>query len=481
MQGPSTKPSEPPSQPIQPPSAPPTPPTSDSETDSVVRPSIYSHQPQPRPAPLEQYYGVEPRNLHILSELKSDRLEGLYNLSFFVLAFCLIYMFVRNIVETGFLTGPSIVCTKEVLRDLKTSVLLTLPLPFLLLLAYAIVLLLSKRVIHVHTAALLHGMGIVTFLLIAVLLLSQARLHPMFGLLQGLLQVIVLLKNHSYVLTNILLAEETAQRREARRRNETASVSSLDSRARNGQAKEGVYYPRNVNLANFAYFVVAPTLVYETSYPRTRCVRKRYVAMYSVEVLFCAVIEYVLVRQFSIPIMLAGAKTDRLWWFCIKLALPSFITWLVMFWMIFHCFLSIIAELTRFADRQFYREWWNATTIQQFWRTWNMPVHEWCVRHLYAEAVKLHHVSPEAAAFGTFLTSALLHEYVCAVAFGMIRPYMFCGMLVQVPLIKISNRWQGQRRGNLFMWLMLFVGQSACALLYVRDYVTSRGAWTCSD
>ncbi len=39
----------------------------------------------------------------------------------------------------------------------------------------------------------------------------------------------------------------------------------------------------------------------------------------------------------------------------LKLALPTMYLWLCMFWMLFHLGLNIIAEVTRFGDREFYK------------------------------------------------------------------------------------------------------------------------------
>jgi hypothetical protein len=46
----------------------------------------------------------------------------------------------------------------------------------------------------------------------------------------------------------------------------------------------------------------------------------------------------------------AGDRFDLM-----KLALPSFVVWLLGFYTMFHCCLNITGELTRFADRQFYK------------------------------------------------------------------------------------------------------------------------------
>jgi len=34
--------------------------------------------------------------------------------------------------------------------------------------------------------------------------------------------------------------------------------------------------------------------------------------------------------------------------------------------------LNILAEILRFGDREFYKDWWNAKTIDEYWRKWNM-------------------------------------------------------------------------------------------------------------
>ena len=66
-----------------------------------------------------------------------------------------------------------------------------------------------------------------------------------------------------------------------------------------------------------------------------------------------------------------------------KLALPVTYTWLTGFYAFFHVWLNFLAELLRFGDRVFYKAWWNATDFEGYWRTWNMPVHGWIVRHAY--------------------------------------------------------------------------------------------------
>jgi hypothetical protein len=34
------------------------------------------------------------------------------------------------------------------------------------------------------------------------------------------------------------------------------------------------------------------------------------------------------------------------------------------------------------------QEWWNATTVGEYWRLWNMPVHKWMLRHVYFPLIR---------------------------------------------------------------------------------------------
>jgi sterol O-acyltransferase len=124
-----------------------------------------------------------------------------------------------------------------------------------------------------------------------------------------------------------------------------------------------------------------------------------------------------------------------------------------------------VADAISFADREFYQDWWNSTSWDQFSRKWNKPVHvsirilrtkrssepslllrhsavSFCLvpldffadnapnqtfllRHVYASTMDGLQLSRTSATFLTFLLSALCHELVMAVVTKKIRPYLF--------------------------------------------------------
>ena len=59
--------------------------------------------------------------------------------------------------------------------------------------------------------------------------------------------------------------------------------------------------------------------------------------------------------------------------------IPNHLIWLTFAYLLFHSFLNTMGEILGFADRNFYNDWWNSGDVMEFWKSWNLPVHRWCV------------------------------------------------------------------------------------------------------
>lgn len=77
------------------------------------------------------------------------------------------------------------------------------------------------------------------------------------------------------------------------------------------------------------------------------------------------------------------------------------------------------------------QDWWNATTIGDYWRLWNVPVHKWLLRHVYYPALR-RHVPKTIAACCVFFVSAVFHELLVGVPLHMVRFWAFSGLMFQV-------------------------------------------------
>ena len=245
-------------------------------------------------------------------------------------------------------------------------------------------------------------------------------------------------------------------------------------------------YPACVTPSNLAYFVAAPTLVYQPSYPRTPRVRLRRVLWYSLKLSLAAALQAVIWEQYVAPTVknsvraVRGARSaplalaERV----LKLSLPSTYSWVVMFVTLFDCYLTLLSELTRFADRAFFADWWNARTVGQYWRTWNLPVHKFLLRHVF-NPLRRRGVGRWPALALVFFVSAVLHEVAVAVPLHLFRPpwklYAFWGVLAQVPLVVLTEPLAATGAGNFIFWLAFCgLGQPIALIMYFCDWVSQQ-------
>mmetsp|Transcript_33761 Transcript_33761/g.65824 ORF Transcript_33761/g.65824 Transcript_33761/m.65824 type:complete len:449 (+) Transcript_33761:56-1402(+) len=256
-----------------------------------------------------------------------------------------------------------------------------------------------------------------------------------------------------------------------------------DMRRRLSEGKDNEPYP---SISHLYYFIAAPTLVYAPVYPRAK-VRWYWLGRRVVEFVGIWLAIYVIAIQYVAPGIkntldpLARGNLPLIVEGLLKIAVPNFIVWILGFYSIFHLYLNIIGEIIGYADREFYRDWWNSTTLGYFWRSWNLPVHTWMVAHVYFPLVSRGWKKP-AASFVIFIISAVLHELVVSIPFGNFKLLAFGGMMLQVPLIQITDRFKGTQTGNVIFWLTIMLGQPMIVLLYTRDYMKGlSGPWNDED
>ncbi|KAG8221011.1 major facilitator superfamily domain-containing protein [Butyriboletus roseoflavus] len=223
---------------------------------------------------------------------------------------------------------------------------------------------------------------------------------------------------------------------------------------------ERLRYPQNLTWKHFCTYMMIPTLVYELEYPRTDRIRPEYVFEKTVAFMGSFALLYTVTESFIMP--LTPSPDQSFLRSLLDLALPFMIAYLLLFYIIFECICNAFAEISYFADRQFYEDWWNSTTWDEFSRKWNKPVHQFLLRHVYASSLAAYpSLSRTGAMFVTFLLSAAVHELVMVVVTRKFRLYLFFMQLVQIPLIMVSRApvlKQNRLMGNVVFWLGLYAG-----------------------
>ncbi|RCI13206.1 hypothetical protein L249_1170 [Ophiocordyceps polyrhachis-furcata BCC 54312] len=234
-----------------------------------------------------------------------------------------------------------------------------------------------------------------------------------------------------------------------------------------------VTYPRNLTWSNYLDYLLCPTLCYELEYPRVPSVNWTSLVSKIVATFGCIFLLTVTSEEFILPVLVDASRrldasasppsesllilAESISW----LLFPFMLTFLLVFLVIFEYVLGAFAEITRFADRHFYADWWNSTDWLEFSREWNIPVYSFLRRHVYGASKP--HTGKMAATVITFLISAVGHEIVMACITKKIRGYGFVCMMLQLPIIMLQRTRCVRGRqtlNNVCFWCSMIIGLS---------------------
>jgi sterol O-acyltransferase len=233
------------------------------------------------------------------------------------------------------------------------------------------------------------------------------------------------------------------------------------------------------DFSKYLYFLFAPTLVYRDVYPRnTGPVRWNYVVSNFVQVLASLFYIYYIFERFCIPVFRNFSSEfitpHRIIVSIFGCMLPGTLVLFITFFAILHSWLNAFAEMLRFADRLLYKDWWNSSTFSNYYRTWNVVVHDWLYSYIYKECYILLGKRNRAAPMASvFLLSAVFHEYILTMTFGFFYPVLFI-MFAGAGFAFIFLPNKSARSGNVFMWVALFIGNGVLMCLYSMEWYARR-------
>ncbi|KAL8828794.1 MAG: hypothetical protein Q9170_006450 [Blastenia crenularia] len=240
-----------------------------------------------------------------------------------------------------------------------------------------------------------------------------------------------------------------------------------------------VTYPQNLTVYNYADYILVPTLCYEIEYPRTERIQCLELFWKTLAVFGCIFLLTITSEEFIVPVLHdaslrlnnipSTSETLLILSETISLLLfPFMVTFLLVFLVIFEYVLNAFAEITCFADRRFYSDWWNSCDWLEFSREWNIPVHHFLRRHVYGASRP--YMSRNMSTLVTFLLSALGHELVMGVITKKLRGYGFLAQMLQLPIVALQRtRWVKGKRlfNNICFWISMILGLSMMCALYV--------------
>ena len=344
-------------------------------------------------------------------------------------------------------------------------------LPLFVFAAYGIERLSTTTHVSNQLSRVMHILNVSGSLVVPCLVTHLSGANPAVGGPLVFMSTVLFLKVFSYAHTNTVLRELWVGEK-----NHSSAAASAKSWLE--PAFGAVSYPHNLSLLDIWRFMSFPTLCYQTSYPRTTEIRRSWLLKRVAELVVTLLVQFIMFQQFVLPVLeQAELATDIVSYsgHLLRIAIPSLGAWMCMFYALFHLWLNILAELTMFGDRQFYKAWWNATRLDVYWRDWNIPVHAWLVRHCFFPCMNLG-LSKNSAMIVVFLVSAGFHELLVSVPCHTAKTYAFWGMMGQLPLIAITNyidkKTNGSQIGNAIFWISFcIVGQPLCIMLYYHEMV----------
>lgn len=214
--------------------------------------------------------------------------------------------------------------------------------------------------------------------------------------------------------------------------------------------KTHLLFPSNINFCDFFMYTMYPTVLYTLVFARREKIRWLFV-FEKVAALVGIIFVMLLIAEYNLfstimncnnmrPLNISFYEKCHLFVITVlDLVLPMFLEYLLTFYLIWHVILNLIAELTRYADRDFYGHWWSLLDWEEFSRLWNKPVHKFLLRHVYHSSISAFSLSKTSGILFTFLVSSLVHELMMYVVFGRALGFLFFFQMFQLPLILINK------------------------------------------
>ncbi|OBA20079.1 MBOAT-domain-containing protein [Metschnikowia bicuspidata var. bicuspidata NRRL YB-4993] len=242
-----------------------------------------------------------------------------------------------------------------------------------------------------------------------------------------------------------------------------------------------VKFPKNINAKDFFMYTMYPTVLYALVLPRKLEIRKKFLFEKLCALVGVILLMLIIADESIYPLVIrcnnfraTNASIQEKSFFAlfalIDLIPPFTMEYMFVFYLIWDVILSAIAEVSKFADRDFYGPWWSCTDWLQFARYWNKPVHVFLHRHVYHSSISAFSLSKTTAGFITFLISSVVHEVVMYVIFGRVRGFLFLLQMAQIPLVLISqSRLLRDKKvlGNVVCWFGFVTGPPMICILYL--------------
>uniref|UniRef100_A0A0R3RMU6 O-acyltransferase n=1 Tax=Elaeophora elaphi TaxID=1147741 RepID=A0A0R3RMU6_9BILA len=234
-------------------------------------------------------------------------------------------------------------------------------------------------------------------------------------------------------------------------------------------------------IGQYVYFFFCPSLVFRQFYPRNAICNWHVVRNYALEIIIIIYCVDLVFIQMIIPrvenVNLTTIEFSTIVSNIFVSIIAGALCLLLLFYGLLHCWLNMFAELLRYSDRQFYLNWWSSKSMAEYYRFWNLVVHEWLYSYIYRDISQL--VSGKKGLFAAqtmvFFFSSLFHEYWFGLALRMFYPIIFTLYFIFGGLFYfISQFITSKDIWNIAMHTNLLLGTGMFVSLYSHEWYARR-------
>jgi sterol O-acyltransferase len=218
----------------------------------------------------------------------------------------------------------------------------------------------------------------------------------------------------------------------------------------------------------YLYFMCVPTFLYRDEYPKNQKIRWKIVAISLMEIVMAIIISYHVIswtsqfyRDFGVQEIPLGSllRTVNLTYIAgICLIFATFIGFL-------HSFMNFIAEILRFADRNFYGPWWDGNCGESFIKRSNYIVQAFTYNFVYRD-LKKYCFNRQLSKLLTFVISGIFHDFILAISIRFCLPLFTISMTIHGIFLTYWNRrffWE-----NNFIFLMGLFGLNSFYVVFFQ-------------
>ncbi|CAJ0935594.1 unnamed protein product, partial [Mesorhabditis belari] len=236
------------------------------------------------------------------------------------------------------------------------------------------------------------------------------------------------------------------------------------------------------SVEQFLYYQFCPSFIYRDEYPRTEKSDWRKAGFHFVHCLLLIEFVNLVFTQWVEPALSgidypnAAFSTSLLHLF--SSILPGVICLISLFYGLLHSWLNLFSEILTYADRHFYDNWWNSNNMAEYYRNWNLVVHDWLYNYVYRDIAVLigGKRGKLIAQMCVFFLSSVFHEYWFGVAFRCFYPVMFLLYFVFGGVFFFVSRTITNRHvWNTALWFNLLIGTGMFVAFYGQEWYARRG------